>query len=210
MGCDRCAAVRCNIRATYPTLFIPSTPRPINGTLKVAWEGEMKCPHCSITFHDAWKRGPVLGTQSRAIGSTVCPSCDGLIVQYYDGWNYRLIDPLGANRGPVPAEVPTGIAKDYEEACNVLPVSAKASAALSRRCLQAILRANGYKAKDLATEVDLLLAETDSTKAIPQALRTVIDGIRNFGNFSAHPITDITSPKSLTSSRRRRNGALKC
>lgn len=38
----------------------------------------------------------------------------------------------------------------------------------------------------------MLLAETDATKAIPQSLRTVVDGIRNFGNFSAHPITDVT------------------
>lgn len=125
-----------------------------------------------------------------------CPECDGWIVQYRslddDNMNWRFIEPDGVNRGPVPPEVPTNIAGDYVEACNVLEKSPKASAALARRCLQAILRAHGYKARDLAREVDLILAETDTSKAIPPALRMVIDGIRNFGNFSAHPITDVT------------------
>ena len=85
------------------------------------------------------------------------------------------------------------MASDYVEACRVLPISAKASAALSRRCLQSILRAHGYKANDLAKEIDLLLNEQDPKKAIPETLRVTVDGIRNFGNFSAHPITNITT-----------------
>jgi hypothetical protein len=101
--------------------------------------------------------------------------------------------PSGSNRGPVPPQVPANIAADYLEACQVLPISPKASAALSRQCLQNILRAHGYKAKDLAQEIDLLLNEADASKAIPSTLRVTVDGIRNFGNFSAHPITDVTS-----------------
>jgi hypothetical protein len=56
-----------------------------------------------------------------------------------------------------------------------------------------MLRDNGYKAKDLSKEIDLLLNEPDPMKAIPLTLRTTIDGIRNFGNFSAHPISDVTT-----------------
>jgi hypothetical protein len=93
----------------------------------------------------------------------------------------------------VPSEVSPEIADDYIEACNVLPISPKASAALARRCLQNILRAHGYKDKDLSREIDQLLNEKDPSKGIPSTLRTTIDGIRNFGNFSAHPITDVTS-----------------
>jgi hypothetical protein len=69
-------------------------------------------------------------------------------------------------------DVPPEIAVDYVEACNVLPISAKASAALSRRCLQNMLHADGYKAKDLAKEIDLLLNETDPKKALPHKLRS--------------------------------------
>lgn len=162
----------------------------------------MKCPHCSISIHITWSQHQLYfhnTVLSRLYRTAHCPACRDIIVEYgrrngdAGGVDWRLIEPSSAARGPVPPEVPAIIANDYIEACNVLPISPKASAALSRRCLQAILRAHGYKAKDLAREVDLLLAETDSTKAIPQALRTVVDGIRNFGNFSAHPITDVTS-----------------
>ena len=56
-----------------------------------------------------------------------------------------------------------------------------------------MLRQQGYKARDLATEITLVLDEADPSKSVPISLRETIDGIRNFGNFSAHPITDITS-----------------
>jgi hypothetical protein len=108
-----------------------------------------------------------------------------------DEW--RMIYPIGASRGPVSPELPDEIKKDYVEACIVLPFSSRASAALSRRCLQNILHREGYKARDLAAEIDLLLNEVDPKKAIPLRLRDTIDLIRNFGNFSAHPIDDKTT-----------------
>src|SRR5690606_20049018 len=141
-------------------------------------EARMKCAHCKIHFHQAWMQSRVSvggNPPHREIKTTVCPPCDGVTAAYENTSGKRYMDePLGAYRGPVPSLVPASIASDYIEACNVLPISPKSSAALSRRCLQAMLRAHGYKAKDLAREVDMLLAETDSTKAIPQALRTVI------------------------------------
>lgn len=89
--------------------------------------------------------------------------------------------------------MPDAIGADYIEACNVLPISAKASAALSRRCLQNILHEQGYKARDLNAEIDLLLKETDPLRAIPRRLRDTIDAIRHYGNFSAHPVDDKTA-----------------
>jgi Domain of unknown function (DUF4145) len=111
----------------------------------------------------------------------------------FDPFDWVQIYPVGTNRGPVPPEVPEHIARDYIEACRVLPFSAKASAALSRRCLQTILHEQGYKARDLAKEIDLLLNEADPQKTIPESLRLTVDTIRNFGNFSAHPVTDLTT-----------------
>ena len=72
-------------------------------------------------------------------------------------------------------------------------MSAKASAALSRRVLQAILIDQGYAKKNLYGQIDGVLNESDSKKALPQGLHEIIDAIRQFGNLSAHPITDITS-----------------
>jgi hypothetical protein len=56
-----------------------------------------------------------------------------------------------------------------------------------------MLHDHGYNARDLANEVDLILAETDPQKALPQRVRSAIDAIRNFGNFSAHPTKDTVS-----------------
>jgi Domain of unknown function (DUF4145) len=106
-----------------------------------------------------------------------------------------MVYPIGASRGPISPEVPDEIVDDYIEACNVLPISSKASAALLRRCLQTILHREGYKVGngDLAKEIDLLLNESAPKKAIPQSLHDTVDAIRNFGNFGAHPINDKTS-----------------
>jgi len=172
----------------------------------------MKCPHCSIHFHSEWQKGfvrygnpPLSDIIDEIKGhwsyrATICPECNGRTIELTlcNGSleplaEWRQVHPIGANRGPVPSQVPNSVGQDYTEACNVLPISPKASAALSRRCLQTMLRAHGYKAKDLAKEVDLLLAETDPRKALPSKLRDTIDAIRNFGNFSAHPIDDVTS-----------------
>ena len=35
--------------------------------------------------------------------------------------------------------------------------------------------------------------ESDTTKSLPTSLHKTIDAVRNFGNFSAHPITEMSS-----------------
>ena len=74
-----------------------------------------------------------------------------------------------------------------------MPISAKASAALSRRVLQGILKQNGYTSSNLARQIDAALSEGDPQKSLPPTIRKTIDAVRNFGNFAAHPITDQTS-----------------
>lgn len=101
---------------------------------------------------------------------------------------WLMVYPIGANRGPISSDVPNEIANDYIEACNVLPISAKASAALSRRCLQHMLHAHGYRARDLANEIGMILNEQDPLKALPRKVREAVDSIRHFGNFAAHPV----------------------
>jgi len=96
-----------------------------------------------------------------------------------------MIYPKGSNRPPVSVEVPSMLADDYTEACLVLPDSPKASAALSRRCLQNLLREKaGVKHTDLADEIQQVI---DSGN-LPTHLVDVIDAIRNVGNFGTHPI----------------------
>ena len=174
----------------------------------------MDCPHCGKAFHDSWAQQdlemkiketegayPFISWRAR---STICPSFYNPTIHLIElrhhahNQNPSLLKnlrvyPANTFRPPTPAETPPDIKEDYEEACRVLPTSQKASAALSRRCLQAILQREGYTQKDLAKQIDALLAEPNPAKSIPTALRETVDAIRNFGNFSAHPITDQTT-----------------
>lgn len=85
----------------------------------------------------------------------------------------------------MPAEVPKNFTLDYTEACLVLSDSPKASAALSRRCLQHLLRESaGVKKADLADEIQQVI----DSRQLPSHLSESLDAIRNTGNFAAHPI----------------------
>jgi hypothetical protein len=173
----------------------------------------MDCPHCGKAFHDVWNdiELPWVGNAIPSDGwlshTTICPACKNATIELsertraFGPSNVPRIDivrrfrvhPTNTFRKPTPEEVPAHIKEDYEEACRVLPISQKASAALSRRCLQAILHREGYAQRDLAKQIDNLLNQSDPRKAIPTALHNTVDAIRNFGNFSAHPITDQTT-----------------
>lgn len=171
----------------------------------------MDCPHCGKAFHDTSTSADLVYVPSKAApcvqwiaSTTVCPACKNPTITLVQlRWeqgahkgmflNAFRAYPPNTFRKPTPAEVPPDIKDDYEEACKVLPLSPKASAALSRRCLQAILQEHGYTQRDLVQQVDALLNETDPTKAIPTALRQTVDVIRNFGDFLAHRITDQTT-----------------
>jgi len=102
-----------------------------------------------------------------------------------------LVYPKRVVVSPPPPEGPKQLANDYFEARLVLDDSPKASAAMSRRCLQTILRDYAKVPHgDLAVEIQHLL---DSGN-LPSHIAEALDGVRNVGNFAAHPIK---SQKSL-------------
>jgi hypothetical protein len=165
----------------------------------------MLCEHCNNHFHGEWQI-EVVGQNARHLGIARvrfvrCAACKRFTVDatVFDtagasSKDWFRLSPLPTNAAhKAPPEVPQEIGEVHVEAHAVLPVSARASAALSRRCLQQILRERGYYANDLKAEIEQLLNETDATRALPASLRETIDAIRNFGNFSAHPITETTS-----------------
>lgn len=95
---------------------------------------------------------------------------------------YVYIHPRVPSRAPIHESVPPDIAQDYKEACLVLTDSPKASAALSRRCLQHLLRDKaGVKHGNLSKEIE------EAMGGLPSHLAGAIDGVRNIGNFAAHP-----------------------
>ena len=173
----------------------------------------MQCPHCDIAISekDAWEYFEVPPTSERSwkwTGYTLeCPECQELVIHIEktkDGksivsqlgnldYSRRLVYPLSAHPRFVGMEVPEALKADYQEAYQVLPISPKASAALSRRVLQAILDEQGYQGRNLFQQIEGVLEDTKPEKVLPSGIRETVDAIRNFGNFSAHPITDVTN-----------------
>jgi hypothetical protein len=82
---------------------------------------------------------------------------------FVEQWRQRVF-PRSTYRPPVPIEVPDHRASDYKEACLVLADSPKASAALSRRCLQTMLSDHGYTQHNLIDQIDAVLTEQDRTR----------------------------------------------
>ena len=173
----------------------------------------MKCPHCLVEFHAAQTLWPVSLAQDSEgnwlLERTTCPNCNRFIISICRGptllnaqgavignaagqqgvrlnvtHNALTVWPKGISRAPVPKEVPPEIVEDYKEACLVLSDSPKASAALSRRCLQNLLRtAAGVKHGDLNSEIQQVL---DAGK-LPAQIAENIDAVRHIGNFASHP-----------------------
>ena len=85
-----------------------------------------------------------------------------------------------------PDYVPKAIRSDYEEACLIRDLSPKASASLSRRCLQGMIRDFWkIKKKKLKHEIDALEGKVD------KVTWKAIDSVRGVGNIGAHMEKDI-------------------
>jgi len=162
----------------------------------------MQCGHCGADYHPQTTEYPFgrdADQQLWQIEVETCPRCRKFNMRLV--WGYpnpnapavmyrvtgsRVIHPKGGvTRKPAAPDVPKALQDDYNEACLVLADSPKASAALSRRCLQAILREHAkVKPQDLSKEIDEVLA----AKQLPTYLANDIDAVRHYGNFAAHPI----------------------
>jgi hypothetical protein len=165
----------------------------------------MKCPHCTVTIHPDFAETAVTSHNGHTfhalnikelqvfwtVRSMACPACKKGILFLQERTPLgiqatRLVQPKSASRAAAPSEVPAELAEDFNEACAVIEDSPKASAALSRRCLQGMLRLNGYTQKDLAPAIDAIL----QAKQLPSFLADSLDSVRNVGNFAAHPMKD--------------------
>ena len=173
----------------------------------------MNCPYCGIRFslhgvnadHCFPHFGQIPGGMSPysegdkeyTITSHKCPECGKQIM-----WLNELGTEVGSRERAVvsttllfpkypikqlPDQVPDRFAHDFREAYETLLISPKASAALSRRTLQSLIREKeGVSEKTLFAEIDKLLKSTK----LPKYLADDLDAIRIVGNFAAHPIKD--------------------
>ena len=97
---------------------------------------------------------------------------------------------------PQPDYIPSSIREDYLEACLIRDLSPKASATLSRRCLQGMIRDfTGISRKTLNQEiVDLrkLVDEGSAPAGVSSESVVAIDHVRTVGNIGAHMESDVT------------------
>jgi hypothetical protein len=167
----------------------------------------MKCPHCLENYFEEWKElycRPGEAYLSDGDGEWMleycrCPQCMRVVIQLTQmvmvpvepgGPKLRtlkaieLVRPKSFARATLPSEVPVTFANDYREAWHVLDASPKASAALSRRCLQRLLvDVGGTKGRDLSDQIQDIL----DSKVLPTYLAEEIDAVRHLGNFAVHP-----------------------
>lgn len=172
----------------------------------------MICPHCNTGVNLQFQRQFLTSfTQEEAWATDTarCPECRKVVIFLF--WGRPVLHPTdrpikfdavhGQTRAwPVgtapycPLEVPEDISKDFIEACNVLPISAQASAALSRRCLQRLLVSYSQADGDnLQQQIESFITQSNPPSYIADQLRTV----RNLGNFAAHPQKDHSTGEIL-------------
>lgn len=168
--------------------------------MSFAW----KCPFCnhSTTINDdrcsssshSFSHNNKYGALTIKTKVTVCPNekCREAVMEayLYKSGQYGL--PVGdpqlywrlyprSHAKTFPSYVPQPILDDYEEACLIESLSPKASATLSRRCLQGIIRDFwGIKKTRLIDEVNELQSKIDTTTW------QAIDAVRSLGNIGAH------------------------
>lgn len=162
----------------------------------------MICPHCSTAVKNEWYNSyayEINDGVGKGLKYGICVNCEKLTVYLIEGEAYyndvvgeyymhddepeKLIYPKKSNFNNS-SDIPSEYIEDYEEAIKVLSASPKASAALSRRLLQSILREEfQIKAQNLASEIKKFI----QLEGIPSHITDAVDAIRNIGNLAAHP-----------------------
>ena len=118
-----------------------------------------------------------------------CPFCDEFIAlmryraRFDTSPTRRMILPIDRGRRALPKGIPEHIVAEYREASAILELSTRASAAMSRRCLQSLLAAVGAKAESLDKAIDEVIEGGE----LPKLLAEELDAVREIGNFGAHP-----------------------
>lgn len=168
------------------------------------------CPYCShhstITdpnqysaWNKVWAQKSLWGEVGFGFSAIVCPNkdCHQLkLTSYLTGVNsagnrssttHRIWQLLPESEAKVlPEYIPEPIQEDYYEACRIRDLSPKASATLSRRCLQGMIRDfHGISKNRLIDEIKALeeKVETDVWESI--------EAVRAVGNIGAHMEKDI-------------------
>lgn len=118
----------------------------------------------------------------------LCPSCGKTsIIVHNPHQNYTIPISPKCIRKNFPDYIPEQIRQDYEEACMIAEISPKASATLSRRCVQGMIRDFwGITKRRLCDEIE----EAAKQPAISELQKNALHALRDIGNIGAHPERD--------------------
>lgn len=158
----------------------------------------MICPHCQIGTSPNFNQATLGQDGPRQIDVRAgnCTECDRLIVlarsfeaargtRVQAKTEHFALFPARVPPRPIPPEVVDEYATDFREAALVLQDSPKASAAVSRRLVQHIIREKaGIRKPNLDAEIDAVIA----ADTLPSDLAHDLDMTRTLGNFAAHPV----------------------
>lgn len=98
----------------------------------------------------------------------------------------KILLPKHVTKKQFPSYIPPQIINDYLEACSIVELSPKASATLSRRCLQGMIHDFwNIKKSRLIEEISELKSK------IPLDTWEAIDSLRKIGNIGAHMEKDV-------------------
>jgi hypothetical protein len=134
-----------------------------------------------------------------SVEAVACPECSGIFLTHADlkfmdgpepgtatsseSGTFILL-PRVSSRPAIPPEVPEPYASLAREAGLILPDSPRASAALSRRCLQQLLRdVAGAPPGSLYAEIEWAMKNA----ALPSHATEALHDLRVIGNMAAHP-----------------------
>lgn len=165
---------------------------------------DFKCPYCNHvaelnratyvearpSFEVPYSRVNPPQESEITLGIFKCPHCEEYSI-YAQGTGSKVktdkiyIKPNSLAK-QFPSYIPESIRQDYEEAYAIANLSPKASATLSRRCLQGMIRDFwNVKPSSLFNEINEL------EHKIPAMQWKVLNGIRTIGNIGAHMEKDI-------------------
>ena len=158
--------------------------------------GRNPCPHCSVTvFLRSSSKGITIDVDGDwVVYYSTCPNCQRLVIELHRARHHdvtgiadqlvMLAYPKSIQRNLPPPEVPEEFTKDYLEAALIVRDSPKASAALSRRLLQHLLREKaGADQRNLFDAIQHVVDQGNLPSHIAESLHT----LRELGNFAAHP-----------------------
>ena len=181
-----------------------------------------KCPYCGhaqtvtdTTYDDTefriWNDLSRYGKIGGRATSIVCSNsdCKEITLSFYlhemafNGTNWyhtstahhswQLLPESSAK--PQPNYIPKPIVENYNQACRIRNLSANASATMSRRCLQGMIRDFcGISKPTLAKEIDALRVQVDEGKGplgVGRDIMDAIDQVRRIGAIGAHMEKDI-------------------